>query len=144
MAYDPSVFEARRRGLMQNYAAEGAMNAYQQFISQQRGQRGVADLTRQYEQAAPRLVAQQTQRGLGGPNVRSGLMARALRDFAQQRIRQQSDLERQLQEGAMSYDLAERRRQELYQQALQDLESDKAKEIAQSAQSILAYRAGAL
>lgn len=142
MAYDPSIYEARRRGLQQTYAAEGAMNAYQQFVTQQRGQRSIADLTRQYEQAAPRMVSAQTRRGLMGPGVRSGISRRALQEFAQQRIRQQSDLERQLQESAYGYDLAERRRQEMFQQALADLEMEKAREIAQSAQSILAYRAG--
>jgi len=141
--FDPSVYEARRRGLQQNYAAEGAMNAYQQFISQQRGRRGVADLVREYEKAAPQVVSSYGRRGLSGPNVRSGVLNRALREFAQQRIRQQSDMERQLAESAMGYDLSERRRQEMFQSALQDLESEKAKEIAESARSILAYRAGA-
>ena len=141
--FDPSIYEQRKRGLTQGFAAEGAMNAYQQFISQQRGQRSVADLARQYEQAAPRTVAAYGRRGLGGPNVRSGVTMRALRELAQQRIREQSDLERQLRESAMGYDLAERRRQEQYQQALQDLEAEKAREIAESARSILAYRAGA-
>lgn len=142
MAYDPSAYEARRRGLMQQFAAEGAMNAYQQFVSQQRGQRNIADLTRQYEQSAPRVVSAYGRRGLMGPSTRSGISRRALQEFAQQRIRQQSDLERQLQESAYGYDLAERRRQEMFQQALQDLEAEKAREIAQSAQGILAYRAG--
>lgn len=142
MAYDPSVYEGRRRGLMQQFAAEGAMNAYQQFVSQQRGQRNIADLTRQYEQQAPRVVSAYGRRGLMGPNTRSGISRQALQQFAQQRIRQQSDLERQLQESAFGYDLAERRRQEMFQQAMQDLESEKAREIAQSAQSILAYRSG--
>ena len=141
--FDPSVYEARKRGLTQGYAAEGAMNAYQQFVSQQRGQRGIADLTRQYEKAAPATVAAYGRRGLGGPNVRSGVTMRALRELAQQRIREQSDLERQLRESAMGYDLSERRRQEMYQSALQDLEAEKAREIAESARSILAYRAGA-
>jgi hypothetical protein len=144
MAYDPSMYEARRRGLMQNYAAEGAMNAYQQFVSQQRGQRNVADLTREYEKSAPRLVGAYSRRNLVGPGMRSGITTRALQEFAQQRIRQQADLERQLQESAFGYDLAERRRQEMFQSALSDLEAEKAREIAQSARDILAYRAGAL
>lgn len=141
--FDPSVYEARKRGLTQGYAAEGAMNAYQQFVSQQRGQRSIADLTRQHEKAAPATVAAYGRRGLSGPNVRSGVTMRALRELAQQRIREQSDLERQLRESAMGYDLSERRRQEMYQSALQDLEAEKAREIAESARSILAYRAGA-
>jgi hypothetical protein len=141
--FDPSVYEARRRSLTQNFGAEGAMNAYQQFITQQRGQRGLADLTREYGKAAPRVVSAYGRRGLSGPNVRSGITSRALQEFAQQRIRQQSDLERQLAESAMGYDLSERRRQEMFQSSLQDLEAEKAREIAESARSILAYRAGA-
>jgi hypothetical protein len=141
-AFDPSIYEQRRRSLTQNFGAEGAMNAYQQFVSQQRGQRGLADLTRQYEKAAPRVVSAYGRRGLSGPNVRSGITARALQEFAQQRIREQSEMERGLQESAYGYDLGERRRQEMYQSALQDLEAEKAREIAESARSILSYRAG--
>jgi hypothetical protein len=141
-AFDPSVYEAKRRSLTQNFGAQGAMNAYQQFITQQRGQRDLADLTRQFEKAAPRVVSAYGRRGLSGPNVRSGITTQALQDFAQQRIRQQSDLERQLSEASYAYDLGERSREEMYQSALRDLEAEKAREIAESARSILAYRAG--
>ena len=37
MAYNPADYEARRRGYTQQYGATGAMNAYANFLSKQRG-----------------------------------------------------------------------------------------------------------
>lgn len=142
MAYDPSLYEGRRRSYLQNYASTGAMEAYKNFLSQQRGQREIADLTRQYEEATPKFVAGYGRRNLIAPNVRSGVFARALQDFASQRVRSQSQAEEALRQQAMQYDLTQRQMQDQLQQQLADLEMEKARQIEQDAQALLQYRAG--
>ena len=58
MAYNPSAFEARRRSYLENFAAEGAMNAYKNTLSQQRGQRNLA----QYKTRAQNTLWRQEHR----------------------------------------------------------------------------------
>jgi hypothetical protein len=142
MAYDPSVYEAQRRQLMQNYAAEGSMNAFARTLSQQRGERSLADMSRSYEKAAPQVVSGYGRRGMLSPNIRSGAFARAMREFATERIRSQSQAAQDLALELGQQDVQERMRQERFNQTLQDLEADKARQIAQDAQAILQYRAG--
>ena len=75
MAYNPADYEARRRGYTQQYAATGAMNAYANFLSKQRGTRQREGMMDQYNQAQPQVVAGYSRRGLVGPNVKSGIFA---------------------------------------------------------------------
>ena len=142
MAYDPSLYEGRRRSYLQNYASTGAMEAYKNFLSQQRGQRDIAELARQYEQATPKLIAGYGKRNLIAPNVRSGVFGRALQEFASQRVRSQAEAEQALRQQAMQYDLGQRQMQDQLQQQLADLEMEKARQIQEDAQALLKYRMG--
>jgi len=142
MAYNPAAYEARRRGYESNYAAEGAMNAYKNFLSQQRGQRNITDLTKSYQKAAPRVVAGYGRRNLNAPNIRSGAFNTGLQDFATESVRQQADAERALREDMYGYDLSSRSAQSNYQQQLLDLEAEKASQIEEDARQLLAMRAG--
>lgn len=142
MAYNPASYEAKRRSYLQNYASTGAMEAYKNFLSQQRGQRDIADLSRQYEEATPKFVASYGRRNLVAPNVRSGVFSRALQDFAAQRVRGQSQAEESLRQQAMQYDLQQRQLRDQLQQQLADLEFDKARQIEEDAQALLRYRVG--
>ena len=143
MAYDPSLFEARRRGLMENYAATGAANTYGNFISKQGQARNFADLQEEYKKAAPRVVAGYGQRGLLTPNVRSGAFNKAMQEFAQNRVKQTSDAQQQLNEANYGYGLENDQAIAGYNYSVQDLEAEKSRQIAQDAQDILRYRAGA-
>jgi len=142
MAYDPSQYEAQRRGLMQNYAATNAANAYSNFLSRQRGQRGLSDLQTSFQQAAPQVVSGYGRRGLNGPNVHSGIFTRALADFAKNATTQQSQAQQELDQSQNLFGLQQKQSLEGYNQALQDLEAQKARDMAADAQSILQYRAG--
>lgn len=142
MAYDPSLFEARRRTLTQGYASEGAMRAYQQFLSQRRGQRNLGDFKTQADRMTPQVVASYGRRGLVGPSTSSGVFRRGMGEYASERIRRQSEMERDLFDEQQMFGLEERMRQDIYNQSLTDLESDKARQIASDAQRLLAYRAG--
>ena len=144
MAYNPADYEARRRGYTQQYAATGAMNAYANFLAQQRGNRERRGITEQYEKAQPQVVAGYSRRGMVGPNVRSGLFARGLQDFAKQRARTFSEFDQGLQEQQRAYDLGEAQRLEAFKNQLADMESEKAQAIADAARQLYARRAGAI
>lgn len=142
MAYNPSAFEARRRSYLENFAAEGAMNAYKNTLSQQRGQRNLAQYkTRAQKQVNP-FVAGFGRRGIAGPSVKSGIFANAMQEYAKERIRQQSNMERELTEEGYGYDLQQKQSLARYNQNLLDLEADKARQIEDDARQLLAMRSG--
>tara|TARA_R110000823_G_scaffold80120_5_gene182501 strand:+ start:212 stop:646 length:435 start_codon:yes stop_codon:yes gene_type:complete len=142
MSYNPADYEARRRGYTQQYGATGAMNAYANFLAQQRGTRERRGITEQYDKAQPQLVAGYSRRGMVGPNVQSGLFARGLQDFAKQRARTYSEFDQGQQEQQRSYDLGEAQRLEAFRNQLADMESEKAQTIADAARQLYARRAG--
>ena len=144
MSYNPADYEARRRGYTQQYGATGAMNAYANFLSQQRGTRERRGITEQYDRAQPQLVAGYSRRGMVGPNVRSGLFARGLQDFAKQRARNLSEFDQGQVEQNRAYDLGEAQRLEAFKNSLADMESEKAQTIADAARQLYARRAGAI
>lgn len=144
MAYDPSLFEARRRGYTENYAAQAAANQYSRTLAQQRGARQRQDALRQYERAQPQLVRAYSQRNLVSPNVRSGIFSRAMQEFAGERARGLSDFDLSQAEQMRGFDLEDARLLQQYRQMLGDLEADKAREIADAARQLFAFRAGAM
>ena len=144
MAYNPADYEARRRGYTQQYAATGAMNAYANFLSQQRGTRERTNMMDQYNKAQPQVVAGYSRRGLVGPNVKSGIFARGLQDFAKQRAQSFGEFDQGQQEQQRGYDLGEAQRLEAFRNQLADMESEKAQTIADAARQLYARRAGAI
>ena len=142
MAYNPAAYEARRRGYMNDYAATGAMNAYTQFLSQQRGQRDLYDLNQSYEKAAPQVVAGYGRRGLNSANVKSGAFSKGLQDFASDRVSNTAQAQQGLAQQNAGYDLSNRQLGERFQSGLADLESEKAQQIQDDAQELMRMRAG--
>lgn len=143
MAFNPALFERQRRGLQNTYAQQAAMNVYQRYLAETQGQRPITQL----QDAAfgaprevPRLTASYGRRGLQGQGVKSGVFNRALTDYASQRNQQLGYARADLASGLRGYDLAQAGYQGQYQQGLQDIESDKASQIAQDAQSLLKLR----
>ena len=144
MAYNPADYEARRRGYTQQYAATGAMNAYANFLSQQRGTRDRTNMMQQYDKAQPQITAGYARRGLQGPNVKSGIFARGLQDFAKQRAQGLQQFDQGQQESNRAYDLSEAQRLEAFRNQLADMESEKAQTIADAARQLFANRVGAV
>lgn len=144
MAYNPADYEARRRGYTQQYAATGAMNAYANFLSQQRGTRDKTNMMDQYNQAQPQIVSGYSRRGLVGPNVKSGIFAKGLQDFAKQRARGLQQFDQGQMESNRAYDLSEAQRLEAFRNQLADMESEKAQTIADAARQLFANRVGAV
>ena len=144
MAYNPADYEARRRGYTQQYAATGAMNAYAQFLSKQRGSSSRRNMMEEYDRAQPQITAGYARRGLQGPNVKSGIFARGLQDFAKQRARGLQEFDQGQQESNRAYDLTEAQRLESFRNQLADMESEKAQTIADAARQLFANRVGAI
>ena len=144
MSYNPADYEARRRGYTQQYAATGAMNAYANFLSQQRGGRERTSMTQQYDKAQPQVVSGYSRRGLVGPNVKSGIFARGLQDFAKQRAQGIREFDQNQVEQNRMYDLSEAQRLEAFRNQLADMESEKANTIADAARQLYARRVGAV
>ena len=142
MSYNPADYEARRRGYTQQYAATGAMNAYANFLSKQRGTRERTNMMDQYNKAQPQVVAGYSRRGLVGPNVKSGIFAQGVQDFAKQRARSLGEFDQGQQEQQRSYDLGEAQRLEAFRNQLADMESEKAQTIADAARQLYQRRVG--
>jgi len=144
MAYNPADYEARRRGYTQQYAATGAMNAYANFLSQQRGTRDRTNMMDQYDKAQPQIAAGYARRGLQGPNVKSGIFAAGLQDFAKQRAQGLQQFDQGQMDSNRMYDLTEAQRSEAFKNQLADMESEKAQTIADAARQLFANRVGAI
>jgi hypothetical protein len=142
MAYDPSAFEARRRGYLENFAAQQAMGAYKNLLSQQRGQRNLSMWKSQADKQTQPFVAGFGRRGVAGPAVKSGIFANAMQEYAKERIRQQAEQERALQEQGYGYDLEQKEALARYNQNILDLEAEKARQIEDDARQLLAMRSG--
>lgn len=144
MAYDASVYEARRRNITEGYAANAAANQYARTLSQQRGARQRQAALRQYETAQPQLVRAYSQRNLVSPSVRSGIFNRAMQEFASERARNLSEFDMGQAEQMRQFDLTGAQELQNYRRAIGDLESEKARDIAESARQLFALRAGVM
>lgn len=140
MALDTSIYEAQRRNINDDYTAKTATNAYARFLSQQRGDRQIADYSQDFRRKAPGLTAAYGRRGLTGGGVQSGVYGRAMQnyvgDYQQNLSRQYAD-----QAGdARQYDLTTAQLTAARDRALADMETDKAKEIANAASYLSALK----
>jgi hypothetical protein len=145
MAYNPADYEARRRGYTQQYAATGAMNAYANFLSQQRGTRERRGITEQYDRAQPHRLWLVILVVIWLDLMLSlVLFAKGIQDFAKQRARTFSEFDQGQTEQQRGYDLGEAQRLESFRNQLADMESEKAQTIADAARQLYARRAGAI
>jgi hypothetical protein len=127
---------------MNDYASTGAMNAYTQFLSQQRGQRDFANMNKAYEKQAPQVVAGYGRRGLNSANVKSGAFQQGLQDFASDRVSNTAAAQQQLSTQSAMDALTNTQLGDRYQQNLTDLEADKTFQIEQDARELLKLRSG--
>ena len=148
MAFDPSIFEQQRRGLLNTFAQQSALNAYQRYLAETRGQRPILQL----EEAAfgrtpsgglgevPKLTSSYARRGLQGQGMKSGIYNEALSSYAKNRARQLG-YAREDQAGALrGYDVQKTGYESDLATGMQDVEASKARQIAADAQALLQLR----
>ena len=148
MAFDPAIFEAARRSLFDQYAQEAALNAYQRYLAETRGQRPILTL----EEAAfgrtptgkmgevPRLTSSYAQRGLQTMGATSGIYKQALENYAKQRERQLGYAREDLAGALRGYDLGAAQAQQRLESGLADIERSKARQIAEDAAALMSLR----
>ena len=134
--YDAGNYERQKRDVEYDYGNQVATNAYGRFLSQQRGERGLGDMTRNFQQGYAPYKAQFGQRGLAGPGVNSGVQQQAMGNYVGDYARNygwgQQDLTQQLQQ----YDQQRMGFDAFRQQSLADIEAQKAQQIANDAQAL--------
>lgn len=134
--YSAGDYERRKRDVEYDYGNQSATNAYGRFLSQQRGERGLGDMTRGFQQGYAPYKAQFGQRGLAGPGIQSGVQQQAMGNYVGDYMRNYGygaqDLTQQLQQ----YDLNQTNLDAFRQQSLGDIEAQKAQQIANDAQAI--------
>jgi hypothetical protein len=137
---DPGYYEGQRRGIQSQYAAQMAANTYGRFVSKQRGQRELNDMSRGFQQGFPSYSAQFGQRGFGGGGVQSGVMQKAMGNYLGDYQRQYSRGTQDLTEQLRQFDLQRTQLTADRDSALSDIKMAKAKEIAFAAQNIEALK----
>jgi len=142
MAYNPAVFEAQRRALLKNYSATQGVSDYANFISNQRGARGLRDLNESFVPQRRQIESGFGRRGLRSPDVKSGAFRRAMIDFGKRQVRDTADYQRGLDETNQQYGLETTQRGTQYQQDLVDIERDKTNQINNDAMAIWQMRMG--
>lgn len=130
---DPSVYEAKRRGINDSYTSQSATNAYSRFLSQQRGERTIGDYTRDFKRAVPGYTAGYAKRGLAGGGVQSGVYQNAMRNYVGDYGQNLNRLYADQQNETNQFDLNQANLQAQRDRAIADMEVDKAREIANAA-----------
>lgn len=134
--YDSGSYERQKRDVEYDYGTQSATNAYGRFLSQQRGERGLGDMSRQFGNSYAPYKAQFGQRGLAGNGIQSGVQQQAMSnyvgDYARNYGYAQQDMTQQLQQ----YDQNQNNFDAFRQQSLADIEAQKAQSIANDAQAL--------
>jgi len=108
--------------------------------SQQRSDRGIADYQRDFGRQTPKFSAGYGKRGLTGGGVSSGVYSNAMRNYVGD---YQQNLNRQYADKATDanqYDLNTANYEAERQQALADIETNKARDIANAANYLNALK----
>ena len=134
MAFDPSIYEQKRRSINDQYSSQAAINALGRFNSQQRGDRNAFDFKQSYQQQTPKFTSSYAKRGLSGGGVQSGVYQNALTNYTNQYTtglnRMYADTQNELNQ--FDYNTAQMEAEK--SRAFADMEVDKAREIANAAQ----------
>ncbi len=143
MAYNPpdyGGYTRQKADVEYKYGNDATQNAYGRFLGQQRFNRDRGDDKRSFGRQYSPYKAQFGQRGISGGGINSGVMNQKMGEFVgdysrgQQRAYQDQTLANQ------SYDMQQAQSDQWRQQALQDIETQKANDIAWTAQNITELR----
>jgi hypothetical protein len=148
MAFDPSVYEQLRRELLANYSQQASLNAYQQFLQNQKSARSLESLNAQAFGTTPtgglgqvpKLTSSYAQGGLQGQGVKSGLYNRALSQYGQERAKQLGYAQQDIDAANRGFDLTQTNLESNLRLGEQDIEARKARQIADDARALLQLR----
>lgn len=137
---DTAAYDRAQNDLGYKFNTDQATNAYGRFLSQQRGERSLGDMSREFTRALPQQYSQFNRRGLSAPGVQSGVqqssMQNYLGDYSRNYGLQQGYNAQDLQQ----FDQAGLQNQAYYQSQLSSLETSKQNEIARAALGIQALK----
>ena len=142
MAYNPALYERQRRSLLNNYTTQRSVSDYANFVSNQRGVRGLRDLNESFVPRRRQIESGFGRRGMRTPQVKSGAFRRAMIDFGKKQTRETADYQRGIDEQNQQYGLSTIQKGAQYQQDLADIERQKADQINQDAMAIWQMRMG--
>jgi len=142
MAYDPTVFDARRRNAQDAYGANQAMQLYSRFLSNNTFNRGKRNLIQAYDDATPKLFASFGRSGRNTANVKSGATGVGANRLAQSRIDALGQMQGELDQSNYLADKQDFESLGNYKNLLADIESEKTRAQAEDAAIIMNRRAG--
>ena len=142
MAYDPTVYDARRRNAQNAYGENEAMQLYSRFLSQNTFNRGKRDLAQTYDDATPKLFASFGSSGRNTANVKSGATGVGANRLAQSRIDALGQLQGNFDHLNFLADTQSFDSLGNYNNLLADIESEKARAQSEDAAIIMNRRAG--
>lgn len=134
--YNAGNYERQKRDVEYDYGQQTAQNAYGRFLSQQRGERGLGDMNRQFHQSYAPYKAQFGNRGLAGPGINSGVQRQAMSNYVGDFMRNYGWASQDLTQQLQQYDMNQNNLNAFRQQSLADIEAEKAQSIANDAQAI--------
>jgi hypothetical protein len=139
MAYNPpdyGGYERQKADVNYKYSQDATQNAYGRFLGQQRFKRDRSDDQRAYGRAYRPQKAQYGRRGLSGAGVSSGIMNESMGRFVGDYARGQQRAYQDQTQVNQQYDLRQSNSDQWRQQALQAIETQKANDVAWTAQNI--------
>lgn len=137
---DTASYDRAQSDLGYKFNTDQASNAYGRFLSQQRGERSLGDMSQQFQRQLPGQYAQFNKRGLSGPNVQSGVQQQAMGNYLGDYTRNYGLQQGYNAQDLQQYDLASLQNQSYYQSSLDQLETAKQNEIARAALGIQALK----
>lgn len=126
---------ARRQRL-----AESLANQQAAFLGQMRGKRNIADITRTYTEGYRPVQAAYGQRGLGGPNVKSGIRRRGLAKYAETMQRELGRETENMQNELNNIAATEAAQQSSLDAYLNELQLSKAQQIMADAAALREFQ----
>lgn len=133
---DLSPILRQQRDATFNYGMQTADNAYQKGFFTQRGTRDMDLFKQGFGRQLPSFTAQQTQRGMGGGGIQSGVMQNAMRNYIGDYTNQLGQMQQDLNAGISNFDAQQALSDDYYQKTMNDLELQKAYEIANTADGL--------
>ena len=137
---DRGAYEQEASDLGYRYNTDKSTNAYGRFLSQQRGQRSLGDMSQAFNRGLPNYHAGFGQRGLAGPGIRSGSMQRSMGNMLGDYARDYGRVQQDATQEAQNYDLSSAQMDAHYNNSLAAIEQRKQTEIANAALAIEALR----